>query len=215
MKHQFGFFDESNRLEKMIFRGSLHLTKVVMPATKGYTDNAGSQVLRSGPAPKKSGAMPPPATLSKEVAMRNFKTILCALDLSRHSEVVAEHAVALAKAFSAKVVAVYIAPALTQYVGFHVPPSSIENFVSEIVTGAEQNMREFVEANFKDIEAEGKVVNGYAAEEILNQAEACDADLIVMGTHGRVGIDRILFGSVAERIVKSSTIPVMTVRPQA
>jgi nucleotide-binding universal stress UspA family protein len=154
-----------------------------------------------------------PQTLPKETVMRNIKTILCALDLSQHSEVVAEHAVAFAKAFSAKVVAVYIAPALTQYVGFHVPPSSIENFVSEIVTGAEQNMKEFVEENFKDIKAEGKVANGYAAEEILNQAESCGADLIVMGTHGRVGIDRILFGSVAERIVKSSPVPVVTVRP--
>jgi nucleotide-binding universal stress UspA family protein len=149
----------------------------------------------------------------KEVDVRNIKTILCAVDLSQHSEVVATYAVAFAEAFSARVIAVYIAPALTQYVGFHVPPSSIENFVSEIVTGAEQNMKEFVEANFKGIEAEGKVANGYAAEEILHQAEICEADLIVMGTHGRVGIDRILFGSVAERIVKSSLIPVMTVRP--
>jgi nucleotide-binding universal stress UspA family protein len=188
-----------------------------------YTCDAGQQVsertgirrVRKRAArritPQRDAAIRQP--LPKEVVMRNIKTILCALDLSQHSEVVAEHAAAFAKAFSAKVVAVYIAPALTQYVGFHVPPSSIENFVSEIVTGAEQNMKEFVEENFKDVAAEGKVANGYAAEEILNQAESCGADLIVMGTHGRVGIDRILFGSVAERIVKSSPIPVVTVRP--
>ncbi|MDR1489555.1 MAG: universal stress protein [Desulfovibrio sp.] len=145
--------------------------------------------------------------------MRDIKVILCALDLSQHSALVAEHAVMLARAFSAEVVAVYAAPALTQYVGFHVPPSSIENFVGEIVSGAEQSMKEFVAEHFSSVMASGKVVNGYAAEEILNAAEEYKADIIVMGTHGRKGIDRILFGSVAEKIVKSSPIPVMTVRP--
>jgi len=145
--------------------------------------------------------------------MQNIKKIICALDLSPHSAMVAEYAVALAKAFDAQIVAVYAAPALTQYVGFQVPPSSIENFVSEIVTGAEKTMQEFVAANFQGVKASGKVVNGYAAEEILNMVEREKADLVVMGTHGRKGIDRILFGSVAEKIVKSSPIPVLTIRP--
>ncbi|MDR0826895.1 MAG: universal stress protein [Desulfovibrio sp.] len=145
--------------------------------------------------------------------MRDIKMILCALDLSQQSALVAEHAVMLAKAFDAEVLAVYAAPALTQYVGFHVPPSSIENFVGEIVSGAEQSMKEFVSEHFSGIKASGRVVNGYAAEEILNAAGECKADIIVMGTHGRSGIDRILFGSVAEKIVKGSPIPVMTIRP--
>jgi nucleotide-binding universal stress UspA family protein len=145
--------------------------------------------------------------------MHNFKHILCAVDLSQHSTLVAEYAVTLAKAFNSEITVVYAAPALTQYVGFHVPPSSIENFVGEIITGAEQTMQEFVAGNFKDVTASGKVVNGYAAEEILHLAEEIEADLIVMGTHGRKGIDRILFGSVAEKVVKGSSIPVMTIRP--
>ena len=147
--------------------------------------------------------------------MKNFKKIICALDLSQHSALVAEYAVSMAKAFDAEIIAVYAAPALTQYVGFHVPPSSIENFVGEIVAGAEKTMEEFVAEHFKGVKATGKVVNGYAAEEILNLVESTGADLIIMGTHGRKGIDRILFGSVAEKIVKSSVVPVMTVRPVA
>ncbi|MDL2216882.1 universal stress protein [Desulfovibrio sp. OttesenSCG-928-M14] len=143
-----------------------------------------------------------------------LKKILCALDLSQHSALVAEYTVALAKAFDAEVLVVYAAPALTQYVGFHVPPSSIENFVGEIVAGAEKTMQDFVAEHFVGVKAEGKVVNGYAAEEILNMVQSAGADIIVMGTHGRKGIDRILFGSVAEKIVKSSPIPVMTVRPK-
>lgn len=147
--------------------------------------------------------------------MKKISKIICALDLSQHSGLVADYAVMMAKAFEAEIVAVYAAPALTQYVGFHVPPSSIENFVGEIVAGAEKTMEEFVAEHFKDVKATGTVVNGYAAEEILNLVERTGADLIIMGTHGRKGIDRILFGSVAEKIVKSAAVPVMTVRPQS
>jgi nucleotide-binding universal stress UspA family protein len=57
------------------------------------------------------------------------------------------------------------------------------------------------------------VVLGDAAEEILNYAKTEGIDLIIMGTHGRKGIERIIFGSVAERVVKKSPIPVLTVNP--
>ena len=68
---------------------------------------------------------------------------------------------------------------------------------------------------FWNIGAEGQVLIGYAAEEILTRANDEGADLIVMGTHGRKGIDRILFGSVAEKVVKNASMPVLTVRPNS
>lgn len=145
--------------------------------------------------------------------MKEIKKILCAVDLSDHSRAVAEYATMLAKATGAIVVVVYTAPSLSQYVGFHVPPNTIENFVGEIVTGAEKSMESFVSENFPGVEARGQVLIGYAAEEIINRAEEEKADLIVMGTHGRKGIDRILFGSVAEKVVKNAKQPVLTIRP--
>ncbi len=147
--------------------------------------------------------------------MPEIKKIICAVDLSPHSETIAQYAVTLAKGLDAEVVAVYAAPSLTQYVGFHVPPSSIESFVGEIVSGAEKSLETFVGEHLSGVRTSSKVLNGYAAEEILNFSVACNADLIIMGTHGRTGIDRILFGSVAERIVKNSPIPVLTVRPKS
>ncbi|MGL1863003.1 MAG: universal stress protein [Pseudodesulfovibrio sp.] len=146
--------------------------------------------------------------------MADIKKILCAVDFSDYSAEVADYASMMAGCAGAQVVVLYVAPSLSQYVGFHVPPSSIESFVGEIVTGAEDTMNEFIKANFKDLNVTGKVVTGYPAEEVLAIAEAEGADMIVMGTHGRKGIDRILFGSVAEKIVKSSKVPVLTVRPK-
>jgi len=146
--------------------------------------------------------------------MIEIKKILCAVDFSENSSVVAEYAHTLAKKHDAKVVVIYAAPSLSQYVGFHVPPNSIENFVGEIVSGAEKTMDTYLAENFPDVSVDGRVVTGYAAEEILETAREEGVDIIVMGTHGRVGIDRILFGSVAEKVVKSSVVPVLTVRPR-
>ncbi|GAB6177188.1 universal stress protein [Desulfobaculum senezii] len=147
--------------------------------------------------------------------MVQVNKILCAVDFSDYSPSVAEYAQALAKCMSAEVVVLYVAPSLNQYVGFHVPPSSIETFVGEIVSGAESTMNEFIEKNFTDVPVTGRVGTGYAAEEILEAAQTEGVDMIVIGTHGRKGIDRILFGSVAEKVVKSAACPVLTIRPEA
>lgn len=147
--------------------------------------------------------------------MHEIKKILCAVDFSESSPDVAAYANAIAKCMGAEVTCLYVAPSLSQYVGFHVPPSSIENFVGEIVSGADTTMDSFLSENFQDIKVGGKVVTGYAAEEILTAAVEERADMIIMGTHGRKGIDRILFGSVAEKVVKSAKCPVLTIRPKA
>jgi nucleotide-binding universal stress UspA family protein len=142
-----------------------------------------------------------------------IKKILCAVDFSEVSPMVVNYARALAKSFEAEVILLYSAPSLDQYVSFHVPPNSIETFVGEIVSGAEQNMEAFIAQYLPDVSVTGRVVSGYAAEEIIKCANEEKADLIIMGTHGRKGIDRILFGSVAEKVVKSANCPVLTLRP--
>ena len=59
------------------------------------------------------------------------------------------------------------------------------------------------------------VASGNAAPEILNLAAERKIDLIVMGTHGRKGVKHFLLGSVAERIVRESPVPVLTIHPKA
>jgi nucleotide-binding universal stress UspA family protein len=145
--------------------------------------------------------------------MPAIKKILCAVDFSEQSPKVADFAKTLGQALQANILVLYVAPSLSQYVGFHVPPSSIENFVGEIVSGADSTMNAFLDENFQGLDADGRVVTGYAAEEILTLSEEEAVDMIVMGTHGRRGIDRILFGSVAEKVVKSARCAVLTVRP--
>ena len=141
-----------------------------------------------------------------------IKTILCAVDFSEHSATVADYANVLAQNMNARVVALYVAPTLSQYVGFNVPPDSIENFVGEITSGAQKTMQAFLDERLPGIKAKGEVSTGEPAEEILRIAKLEKADIIIMATHGRTGIDRLLFGSVAEKVVKNAPVPVLTVR---
>jgi nucleotide-binding universal stress UspA family protein len=57
------------------------------------------------------------------------------------------------------------------------------------------------------------VVSGDAADEILKVIESEGIDLLIMGTHGRKGLEQVIFGSVAEKVVKKSPVPVLTINP--
>ena len=143
--------------------------------------------------------------------MKEIKKILCAVDLSEHSAAVAEYATMLAKGLGASIIVVYTAPSLSQYVGFHVPPNTIENFVGEIVSGAEKSMDAFVAENFPGVEAKGQVLIGYAAEEILARANDEGVDLIVMGCRGLDAV-RGMIGSVSAAVLRSVECPVLVVK---
>jgi len=146
--------------------------------------------------------------------MEKISKIICAVDLSEQSRAVVSYAKMLASITGAEIIVVYAVPSLSQYVGFHVPSNTIESFVGEIFGGAEKSMELFIQEQFTTDIAKGKVLIGYAAEEIIKCADEENADLIVMGTHGRKGIDRLLFGSVAEKVVKGAKQPVLTLKPQ-
>jgi nucleotide-binding universal stress UspA family protein len=62
-------------------------------------------------------------------------------------------------------------------------------------------------------QAESLVLRGDIADEIVKTAAEKNVDLIVMGTHGRKGLEKVLLGSVAERVIKNAPCPVMTVNP--
>lgn len=120
----------------------------------------------------------------------------------------------LAKLYDAKIYAVYVAPALTQYVGFHMNANTIDGFIGEVVSNAESSMEDFVATYFDGVEVTTEVIVGYPKEEIINFAKNNEVDLVVMGTHGRKGVDRVLFGSIAEKVLVQSPVPVVTIRPK-
>ena len=145
--------------------------------------------------------------------MKQFATILFAYDFSEGSDYAFDYALSLAKQYAAKLVIVHVINEPVDLRGFYVPHISFENLEKEIADGAEKMLERFCTDNLKEFaDYEKFVLSGIPYEEIVTKADACGADLIVMGTHGRKGMDHLLFGSTAERVVRSARMPVMTVR---
>jgi nucleotide-binding universal stress UspA family protein len=151
--------------------------------------------------------------MRKEFAMQHFKKILFAVDLSEVSPKLVPYVKEMAVTFGAEVHLLFVARILQHFTSIYVPHPSVNKFEAEMVKGAEKRLQEFVDEHFQDDSPKAQVVLGDPAAEILNYAQAEGIDLIIIGTHGRKGLEHIIFGSVAERVVKKSLVPVLTVNP--
>jgi nucleotide-binding universal stress UspA family protein len=140
----------------------------------------------------------------------NYEKIMIATDGSKQVEKAIEAGIELAKLTGAKLYAVYV-----------IAPAS--NSPRDL--GWEKSLREFLEAEAKKaisyVEETGKAsgikvepvtLQGHPADKILEFAEQEGMDLIVMGTLGRTGLNRFLLGSVAEKVIRHSKIPVMVIK---
>ena len=146
--------------------------------------------------------------------MPEFKKILFPVDLSEVSAEIIPHVTTMAKTFQADLHVLFVARIFKYYDTIYVPPVSIVEFEEKVVAGGKRRLDEFVAEHLKDCcVSVVKVIPGDPAEEIVRYVDVEGIDLVVMSTHGRKGLDRVLFGSVANHVVTTSSVPVMTVNP--
>ena len=141
------------------------------------------------------------------------KRILLAVDQSPRADAVATIAAETARGAHATVRLLHVAP----------EPSAVQDAHGRVVVYADQEAESLssqgldylrgLEVHFAGVPVESVVRFGDPVEQILDEAQAFEADLIVVGTAGRSGIGRVLLGSVAERVFGRATVPVMLVRP--
>ncbi len=143
--------------------------------------------------------------------------ILCPVDLSERSAPALHYAAALSRCADARITALYAE-------SFVPPPyfteSQVEALTSQIrasAAAAEKSLAQFVAQVLGPgaPPVETKIVNALPADAILRTAQETGAGLIAMGTHGRSGFNRWMMGSVAERVMRESRVPVLTVRHTA
>lgn len=148
--------------------------------------------------------------------MAVFNRILCPVDLSAHSRHALDEAVALGRHYAAPVTAIYIIPPVIPPIpSLDSPAYAAYVYTPEELDAIDQEVRRFVNAEQAEHPIETQVVQGYVVGEILATAVALKTDLIVLGTHGRSGFQRLLLGSVAERVLTRATCAVLAVPPRA
>jgi nucleotide-binding universal stress UspA family protein len=143
-----------------------------------------------------------------------LKRILCATDLSAASTPAWAFAQRLAAATKVDLVLVHAVPLIPPPIEGSVAPGTYERVVEEGRTRALSACDELAEsARTRGLAVTVHLAEGPAGPRILDAAERESADLVVLGTHGRTGLNRLLAGSVAEHVVQLSGRPVITVRP--
>ncbi|MDO9566012.1 MAG: universal stress protein [Candidatus Desulfaltia sp.] len=146
--------------------------------------------------------------------MKEFNKILFPVDLSESSPKIVPFVTTMARKFGSEIHLLFVARVFEYFSGIYVPHTSINQFEDEVVKGAKKRLEEFTEECFSDFPGtEAKVVPGDISEEILKYTVFNGIDLLIMGTHGRKGLEKVIFGSVAERVAKASSVPVLLINP--
>ena len=146
--------------------------------------------------------------------MFSLKTILVPTDFSDASSAALDYAKSLAGSFGASIHLVHVMEDLLAHAwSAEVYVASMPNLREEIEKEARERLATMVtDEERRTLRVETALVAGNPFLEIIRYAKANDVDLIVMGTHGRGAIAHILLGSVAEKVVRKSPCPVLTVR---
>jgi nucleotide-binding universal stress UspA family protein len=144
-----------------------------------------------------------------------IRSILVPIDFSQHSKNALKYAVPLAEKFEASLHLVYVVEP-TIY------PADL-GFGQVVLPGVEEELRDKGEEELQALiqreiggraKATATVRTGNPHQEILREAEEKGVDMIVVATHGHSGVEHMLFGSTADRIVRRSKVPVLTIRPE-
>lgn len=141
--------------------------------------------------------------------------VLCPVDLSEPSRHALDHAVAVTRWCEAKLIILHVFSVLPSPIpvdAVAVSPELIASIEPDQVLG---DVRRFCSPSLSTLKSPPEILvkEGNAEREIVAQAEHLAADLIVMGTHARKGIQRLLLGSVTERVLRTTRVPVLTVPP--
>jgi universal stress protein A len=152
----------------------------------------------------------------KGAEMKGIRRILCASDFSTASRPAVKKAIEIARSTRARLLIVHaVAPIVPPLMGegAFVAPATWEAMQREARQAAQRQIDRLVQTAKKaGVAAEGRVVDGVPADQIVRLARVRQADMVVIGTHGRTGFSRLLLGSVAGRVVATARCPVLTVR---
>jgi nucleotide-binding universal stress UspA family protein len=143
-----------------------------------------------------------------------FRHILAPTDFSEYSKQAVTSAFELAQKFGAKLTILHVIELPPYPIEGYVPPSLSATFMDDLERQAAADLAQLVpDAEAANVEVARVIGVGTPYRKIIETAEAEQVDLIVMATAGRTGFSHLVMGSIAERVVRTATCPVLTIRP--
>ncbi len=150
-----------------------------------------------------------------------YRRILVPLDGSPLAEAALPHAIGAARCFGSSITLLQVATPITMATAIDplTATGADAALAMESVDASEQAAVDYLaevarRPEFQGIPVQTEVVRGSAAPEIIRRAKAGDVDLIAMSTHGRTGIGRLVFGSVADQVLREAGLPILLIRPK-
>ena len=148
--------------------------------------------------------------------MPHIERILCPVDFSEFSERAYDYAQSLAWHYKATLFLVHVIDSLAPYRCYYAFPEGYDESLRSLSAGAERQLQEFAETHSQRlVQPQCRIDDGAPADLILSVAEVQAVNLIVMGTHGVRGIDRLVLGSVTDKVLRRAHCPVLAVRKPA
>lgn len=147
-----------------------------------------------------------------------LRKILLPTDFSGCANYALPYAAEIARATSAAIICVHVVEPVVPAVGYTgmAEPMPIGDIGEQLEDSAERQLPKLAECEeCAGLDVEEIIVHGDAAGEIVRVAAEHEVDLIVISSHGRTGLGRIIFGSTAEAVVRHATCPVLVVKPPA
>ena len=146
----------------------------------------------------------------------HIRSILFPTDFSECGNFALGYATSLAREFGASIICVHVIEPLVPTVGYSgmTEPLPIADITDQLEDSADRELPKLAECDeCAGLTVEEVIVHGEAAAEIVRVARERDVDLIVISSHGRTGLGRILFGSTAEAVVRHASCPVLVLKP--
>jgi len=146
--------------------------------------------------------------------MKTIAKILFPIDFAENYDTILPWVSTFVGKFDATLYVLFVTQDLSSYSSFYVPHENIQSFQEEAGAAANKKMAAAVKDHFRKFsKLKSMVLMGKPAVKILELAQKEKIDLIIMGAHGRKGLERVVFGSVADEVVTGAPCPVLTIHP--
>ena len=143
----------------------------------------------------------------------NIKKVLVPIDFSDYSKSALKYAVNFAKSFNAEIILVYVVEPIIYPPDFSMGQIAMPSINAEWDNRAKEELQKLAKSEFTSAGNVKTVIKtGKPFVEIIETAKEENVDLIIIATHGHSGVEHILFGSTAEKVVRKAPCPVLTLR---